>query len=113
MNRVKSVGSEKLWGEARRVHMEALKVSGGGCLLPDDYSDFSYESLMRWLFDEVKTWNEAERVSMGVSYKGYLEDYGWHWWESLRTGGVLVCEKSRRLVISWVTSGMELWDSVS
>jgi hypothetical protein len=78
-------------------------------LWPDKYLTDSPETLTRFLFAEVWTWNEADKCVAKMPTKDYLEGFAHLWWESRRTGEQLVIEKSRRMIVSWAERGMMVW----
>ncbi len=78
-------------------------------LWPAPYNVDSPDALKAFVFDCLRTWNEAEGEVQHIPAKAYLETYAELWWDSRSTGLPFICEKSRRLVISWLERGCTLW----
>lgn len=63
-----------------------------------------------WAFiQRLKTWNEAESAVQSFPDKAYLQTLANLWFETVSDGNVLVVEKCRRMLISWLFRGLELW----
>jgi len=89
-------------------------LSTGGPLWPKEYlpnawrtnSDCAY----RFLTECCWSFNEADQGSIAlIPDLEYIKWFCERWCENRSNGGVLICEKSRRLIMSWVCRGLELW----
>lgn len=79
-----------------------------GPIWPSPYDVFAPD--VAWDFVRLlRTWNEAEQSIMPMPSKAYLETITHVWVESLLRGEPLVIEKCRRMVVSWLLRGLELW----
>jgi hypothetical protein len=81
-----------------------------GCLWPEKYAEDSYESCLAFAY-ECKTYNEANRQEDVIAHKEYLDWATWHWYDTRKSGRGLITWKSRRLVYSWWSRALELWDA--
>jgi len=63
-----------------------------------------------WAFlKELRTWNEAESRVQAFPHEPYLEYECRRWVECRNSGELWVNEKCRRMVVSWMVRGLELW----
>jgi hypothetical protein len=83
------------------------RIQGKGKLWPEEFKD-DYESAWRFILC-CTTWNEAEKEDQPFPDRSFLLEYCWWWYYCLRRGLVLVCEKCRRMVISWCARALELY----
>ena len=68
-----------------------------------------HDALCRFLFECCWTDNEEDGLIELIPAHEYIRWAAWEWLKAKRTGDVAIIEKSRRLIISWVCRGMELW----
>ena len=94
--------------EAARRGIKLPRESGLP-LWPAPYNEDSPEALKAFLFDCLRTWNEAEQEVQPIARLPHLEAYADIWWETRSKGERFVCEKSRRMVVSWAERGCTLW----
>lgn len=81
-----------------------------GCLWPEPYATDSYESCLAFVY-VCKTFNEANRGTDPILPKAYIDWAVWHWYDTRRVGQPLITWKSRRMVYSWLSRCLELWDA--
>jgi len=55
------------------------------------------------------TYNEADGPIELIPDKEYVKALCYEWWECRKAGKTLIIEKSRRLIVSWILRGLELW----
>lgn len=77
------------------------------CIWPDEFAEDSPEAAWRFV-RECYTWNEqAKRIDRMPDLE-YLEKYCWQWHAAKAIGGLCICEKCRRMIISWEARCLEL-----
>lgn len=79
-------------------------------LWPAPYNEPTYGSRIAFLEDLCFTWNEADSETQQLPTKDYIRWYVWHWHDCKMRGQPLITEKSRRLILSWVSRCLELHD---
>lgn len=67
------------------------------------------EAATRFLFESCWTYNEADGDIELIPDHEYIRWFVGEWLSNRSRGGMLICEKSRRLIMSWVCRGLELW----
>ena len=82
---------------------------GGLPLWPAPYNEDSAESCYRFVTERCWTYNEANSAIALIPSNDYVRQLCLEWWEARSTGKTLIIEKSRRLVVSWILRGCELW----
>jgi hypothetical protein len=76
-------------------------------LWPDAYAEDTPQAA--WDFVKAQwTWNEAEGEEQPFPESDYLEEYAHEWHRCFKTGRMLVTEKCRRMVVSWLARSLEL-----
>jgi hypothetical protein len=86
--------------------------SGGGADLPPDdaaYRTAELRAACRFLFECCWTYNEADGSVELIPDLEYIRWFAGEWLLNREAGGVLIVEKSRRLIMSWVCRSLELW----
>ncbi len=63
----------------------------------------------RFVFECCWTYNEADGSTELIPDHEYIRWFAGEWIANRATGGTLICEKSRRLIMSWVCRALELW----
>lgn len=76
---------------------------------PDRWAGGDYRAAFRFLTECCYTWNEANGLIERIPAHEYIEYVAYQWVLSRDNGEDLIIEKSRRLAMSWVVSGLELW----
>jgi hypothetical protein len=83
--------------------------SGGQCLWEERYAEEAPGSAKRFLHECCWTYNEADGSVELIPQEEYIDWFVDHWFQNRANGEILICEKSRRLIMSWVNRGLELW----
>jgi len=95
-----------------RAFKAQKEIQGEGrCLWPKPYADGSFESRLAFVYNAIWTWNEADRQTMQIPKKDYIDLFVWEWTETKRLGQPFIVVKSRRLIISWLCRALELHDA--
>lgn len=98
----------------QRAKLEAIALERGllanktDSLWPAPYNELSAESAYRFLTECVETEEESTGQAMRLPEKQYIRDYCQEWHECRREGRPMVCVKSRRLVVTWVSTALEV-----
>ena len=67
------------------------------------------EPALRFVTECCWTYNEADGSTELIPDMAYIRWFAHEWLCNRSDGGVLICEKSRRLIMSWVCRALELW----
>lgn len=92
------------------AHGLQTKDSWENCLWPAEFAEDTPECAYRFLM-QCETWNEANREETTIPDKEYIRWLVWHWWDTRRLGEPLIIEKSRRIIVSWVLTILDVWDA--
>ena len=76
---------------------------------PAPYNELTAEAAYRWLTECWRTDDPAEQRTDLVPKKKFIRRFCRRWLRSFLTRTPMIVEKSRRLVISWVSRGLECW----
>jgi len=79
------------------------------CLWPKEFEGNTIECATAFVF-ECWTQLEAGGTEKPIPDWPYIREYIRLWWETRESHGVLITEKCRRMVISWLSRALELWD---
>jgi len=94
---------------SRRLAPQALKPQVDDVpIWPAEYADGSPEAAWRFIC-HLRTWNEAEQAVQPFPQQEYLRAYAFEWVGCRDEGRTLITEKCRRMVVSWLARGLELW----
>ena len=88
---------------------DAIRYPSGRPLWHVPYSIDAPQSCYLFVIECCWTYNEADGPIDLIPDNEYVKRICYEWWECRRTGRTLIIEKSRRLVVSWILRGLELW----
>ena len=92
--------------------MEAQKRGLISCeaasLWPSEYCDCSAEAACEFIFGNLETWDDAARADRRFPDKSYLREVALEWHSCRAVGRPLHILKSRRMLVSWFCSALEL-----
>jgi hypothetical protein len=101
---------------ATRTIVEGLKArqhespkTTNPVLWPEPYAQDNPETLFQFLTECCWTYNEADREVDLIPATEYIRTVAHEWHEARAQSRTLIIEKSRRMLISWVLRGCELW----
>ena len=77
-------------------------------LLPDRYSGDDYMSDFRWATECCWTDDDAGMRIAQIPAKEYIENFCYIWNYAFKNRIPFICQKSRRLLISWLCTSLEL-----
>lgn len=75
---------------------------------PSEYSERNAETACRFIFENVETWDESGGLDRPIPDLEYLRELAQVWWDCYEAGRPLHIEKSRRMIVSWFCSALEL-----
>jgi len=64
---------------------------------------------MRFLTERCITWDDETKQESAIPNMDHVRAVATAWWETRNAGKPLIIEKSRRLIVSWILRGCELW----
>ncbi len=76
---------------------------------PRPYAEDSPEALVRFLTERCITWDDETKAESVIPNLPHVSCIAYNWWRTRKEGTPLVIEKSRRLIVSWLLRGCELW----
>lgn len=77
---------------------------------PDRYADErDWKCLRNFCWERLLTYNEADQSIELIPRKDYIEWLIYNWHDSYINKTPTVWEKSRRMIVSWLFRGCELW----
>jgi hypothetical protein len=79
------------------------------CLWPAPYDEDTGEAAFRFITECWWTLNEADQKIDLVPAKPYVEALCHEWHGAFVRRQALLIEKSRRLIVSWISRGLETW----
>jgi hypothetical protein len=108
---VRSLPIDKVVEDARRAFVEQKTVIGDiKSLWPAPYNNHSYEARLAFIYDKVYTWHEQNGAPEPILPRAYIDWYVWHWADTRAKGLPMQVEKCRRMIVSWITRGLEVHD---
>ena len=78
------------------------------CLWKGEYANPSAENAFKFVCN-LRSWNEAAKKVQYIPDREYIKKYCFEWWQCYTEGRPMATEKCRRMVISWVSRGLELY----
>lgn len=103
-------GADDLFKGFERAYLEEIeKLGGGRCLWPEPYTELTYEKLLSFVHNCIFTREDISGEPTPLPRKDYIDWYVYYWLLTKQTGQPLIVEKSRRLIISWLTRALELY----
>lgn len=92
-----------------------LKEKRGDCLWPSPYGSDLEESAYQFLIDCCWTKDDTIKPPSNpirlIPDKEYIRFLVHEWWETRAIGRPLVWEKCRRMIMSWILRGLDLWEA--
>lgn len=78
-------------------------------LWPAEYLPDNPETAWKFVIECCRTWNEASKKVQRFPKLKYLKHLVGRWCHCRTHGGLLIIEKCRRMVVSWLFRALELW----
>lgn len=78
-------------------------------LWPKPYCEDTPEALIRFLTERCITWDDETKEESTIPNMAHVRAVAEVWWKTRSEGKPLIIEKSRRLIVSWILRGCELW----
>lgn len=78
-------------------------------LWPAPYDQDTAEAGYRWLTECWWTLNEADQSVCLIPCKRFVREFVEEWHRAFSDRQPFVCEKARRMVVSWMCRGLETW----
>lgn len=83
------------------------------CIWHEKYSTDTWETAFRFITECVYTKDDAdpEAPVKLIPPKPYIAWLVYEWWKSKSEGVPILIEKSRRMIVSWLLAGLDVWDA--
>jgi hypothetical protein len=99
-----------LSNRVQRLYEQArVQSKRGHSLWPEPYCHDSLGSLKAFVLECCRTFDDETTQVEKVPDYPHVHLFIEAWYHSRQTGGILIVEKSRRLMVSWLATHCELW----
>lgn len=86
-----------------------LAPQSRGCIWPAPYDEDSADAAYRFITECWWTDNEADQKIALVPDKPFVLEFVTEWVNAFHSRQPLVVEKTRRMIVSWISRGLETW----